>query len=202
MVRLHDMSRHQFSCFLARLAGVTRDIKRPASEKRRELIHCTNATNFSGLAHCWEWMIKIFFVTEIFSTENREEWISLGVSCLSKQEFYDSPEFVVISNERCKNRNKTVSKLNFFPCRTSKTFYWKFTAGSRRAVANKTRVFLHWIFHILNGPCWKAKCMMKKLHYTTLSNCTVGRDVAGCPSNVTTDKRSQSFRVTEKFIAF
>lgn len=71
MVRLHVMSKLQFSCFLVRLAGVTRDIKRPTSEKRRELIHCTNATNFFFLAHCWEWMIKIFFNRNIF---NRDTW--------------------------------------------------------------------------------------------------------------------------------
>lgn len=82
-------------------------------------------------------------------------------SCLSKQEFYDSPECVVISNERWKKRNKTVSKLNL-PCRTSKTFYRKFTAGSRRAVANTTRVFLRWIFHIQQRAVLKGNATMKK----------------------------------------
>lgn len=115
---------------------------------------------FFALARCWEWMIKIFLChRNIFS---RDTWrvdfpwsllpspqSAVTLLVLPKQTgVLRFPGVCRHQQRTVKKRNKTVSKLNFLPCRTSKTFYWKFTAGSRRAVANTTRVALRWIFHI------------------------------------------------------
>lgn len=101
--------------------------------------------------------------------QTREDWISLGVSCLlpnpqrldssclSKQEFYDSPVFVVISNERWKNGTK--QSANWISCHVA--HQKRFTENLRPAAEAwlRTQHASPYAEYFISNSrhCWKAE---------------------------------------------